>query len=78
MGIVRFWKRKKPVLSVAVEPAASPVITQAKAGQPLKGAPHRIQGSLSLPAYLPIHVFITHQGIVSTKLFTLGLQGVRN
>ena len=29
---------------MAVEPAASPVLTQARAGEPLKPGPHKIQG----------------------------------
>jgi len=45
-GITRYIKniKKKPILSVAVEPAASPVITQTRAGEPVKPAPHKIQG----------------------------------
>jgi cysteine synthase A len=45
-GIARYFKhaRGKPLLAVAVEPAASPVITQARTGQPLKPGPHKIQG----------------------------------
>ncbi len=45
-GISRFIKntKGKRILSVAVEPAASPVITQQLAGQPLKPLPHKIQG----------------------------------
>jgi cysteine synthase A len=45
-GISRFLKREKgrQVLSVAVEPANSPVLTQHLAGQPLKPGPHAIQG----------------------------------
>ncbi|QXP82939.1 cysteine synthase A [Methylococcus sp. Mc7] len=45
-GVSRYLKqtRGKPVLSVAVEPAASPVLTQRRAGEPLKPAPHKIQG----------------------------------
>jgi cysteine synthase len=45
-GVSRYIKneKKKPLLSVAVEPANSPVITQAKSGQPLKPGPHKIQG----------------------------------
>jgi cysteine synthase A len=31
-------------VSVAVEPAASPVLTQTRAGEPLKPSPHKIQG----------------------------------
>ena len=36
--------KKQPLLSVAVEPAKSPVITQARNGQPLKPGSHKIQG----------------------------------
>jgi len=45
-GISRFIKRtmKKPIVSVAVEPAKSPVITQRLAGKELAPAPHKIQG----------------------------------
>jgi cysteine synthase A len=45
-GISRYIKqtRGKAITSVAVEPAASPVITQKLAGQPLKPGPHKIQG----------------------------------
>jgi len=43
-GISRFWKAKKPLVSVAVEPSHSPVLTQTRAGQELKPGPHKIQG----------------------------------
>ena len=45
-GISRFIKntKGKPIISVAVEPAASPVLTQARAGEELKPGPHKIQG----------------------------------
>jgi len=45
-GISRYLKktRGKAIRSVAVEPAASPVLTQARAGQPLVPGPHKIQG----------------------------------
>lgn len=43
-GVSRFIKPKKPILSVAVEPAHSPVITQTKRGEPLQPGPHKIQG----------------------------------
>jgi cysteine synthase A len=45
-GIARYFKnvRKKPIVAVAVEPSASPVLTQKRAGLPLKPAPHKIQG----------------------------------
>ncbi|WP_301921051.1 PLP-dependent cysteine synthase family protein, partial [Ferruginibacter sp.] len=45
-GISRYLKHtcKRPILSVAVEPESSPVITQRLAGETLKPAPHKIQG----------------------------------
>ncbi len=45
-GVSRYLKltRHKPVLSVAVEPAASPVLSQTRAGQPVQPGPHKIQG----------------------------------
>jgi cysteine synthase A len=45
-GVSRYIKKTKgkPIVSVAVEPAASPVLTQQRAGQPLQPAPHKIQG----------------------------------
>jgi len=45
-GVSRYIKNQKgkAILSVAVEPAASPVLTQKRAGEPLKPGPHRIQG----------------------------------
>jgi len=45
-GVSRYFKNTcgKQVLSVAVEPVASPVITQALAGEEIQPAPHKIQG----------------------------------
>ncbi len=45
-GVSRYLKneKKKPVLSVAVEPAHSPVITQTRNGESPKPGPHKIQG----------------------------------
>ena len=45
-GISRYFKktRNKAIQSVAVEPAASPVLTQTRNGEPIKPAPHKIQG----------------------------------
>jgi cysteine synthase A len=45
-GVSRFIKntKGKQITSVAVEPAASPVLTQARAGEELKPGPHKIQG----------------------------------
>jgi cysteine synthase A len=45
-GVSRYIKnvQKKKILSVAVEPVASPVITQTRQNAPLKPGPHKIQG----------------------------------
>jgi cysteine synthase A len=46
-GVTRFMKnekKKKGFLSVAVEPAASPVLTALKRGETPKPGPHKIQG----------------------------------
>jgi cysteine synthase len=45
-GVSRYIKKTKgkAIISIAVEPTESPVITQRRAGQPLKPAGHRIQG----------------------------------
>lgn len=46
-GISRYFKQvrgKADFVSVAVEPSASPVISQTRAGETVKPAPHKIQG----------------------------------
>ena len=45
-GVSRYIKQEagKDILSVAVEPAHSPVITQTRNGEEVKPGPHKIQG----------------------------------
>lgn len=45
-GVARYFKQiqGKPILAVAVEPTASPVITQTMAGETPQPGPHKIQG----------------------------------
>ena len=45
-GIGHYFKniKKSSVIMVAVEPAASPVITQTLSGKPIQPGPHKIQG----------------------------------
>ena len=45
-GVSRYIKttKGKAIQSVAVEPATSPILTQKRAGEALKPAPHKIQG----------------------------------
>ncbi|MEI8312956.1 MAG: pyridoxal-phosphate dependent enzyme, partial [Verrucomicrobiota bacterium] len=45
-GISEVVKSRRPgFLSIAVEPADSPVISQTRAGEPVKPGPHKIQGT---------------------------------
>lgn len=45
-GVSRYIKhtRGKQIRSIAVEPAASPILSQTRNGEPLKPGPHKIQG----------------------------------
>jgi cysteine synthase A len=45
-GVSRYIKKTKgkAIVSVAVEPAASPVLAQTRSGQPVQPGPHKIQG----------------------------------
>ena len=45
-GVSRYFEQEKqqPLWSVAVEPTESPVISEAKKGEPLTPGPHKIQG----------------------------------
>ncbi|HXN50128.1 MAG TPA: cysteine synthase A [Bryobacteraceae bacterium] len=59
-GVSRYIKQEmhKPIVSVAVEPTASPVIAQAMRGAPLAPGPHKIQGLGAgfIPATLDLSV----------------------
>ena len=45
-GVSRYLKNTRglKIQTVAVEPSASPILTQSRAGEPLKPGPHKIQG----------------------------------
>lgn len=45
-GVSRYFKleKKKPLISIGVEPETSPVITQTRAGEPIRPGPTGIQG----------------------------------
>ncbi|MDD2720436.1 MAG: cysteine synthase A [Gallionella sp.] len=45
-GVSRYIKNTmgKAITSIAVEPSASPVLSQSRAGEPIKPGPHKIQG----------------------------------
>jgi len=59
-GISRYFKheKKKPIISIGVEPSGSPVITQTLAGEPVSPGPHGIQGIGAgfIPATLDLNV----------------------
>jgi cysteine synthase A len=45
-GVSRVLKSRKPTFrAIAVEPADSPVISQTRAGEPVRPGPHKIQGT---------------------------------
>ncbi|AEO08434.1 cysteine synthase A [Buchnera aphidicola str. Ak (Acyrthosiphon kondoi)] len=59
-GITRYikkTKRKKNLISVAVEPSESPVITQFLSGKEMKPGPHKIQGIG--PGFIPKNLDLT-------------------
>lgn len=63
-GVAEVLKQRKPSFrAVAVEPKDSPVITQTKAGEPLKPGPHKIQGTGA--GFIPENL---HMGIVDEVL----------
>jgi len=43
-GVTRYLKEKKSIISVAVEPADSPIISHHLAGKEIQPGPHKIQG----------------------------------
>ena len=84
-GVSRYIKqdRGKPILSVGVEPAASPVITQTLRGEPLKPGPHKIQGLGAgfIPATLDLSVVdrietVTNEESIETALRLTREEGI--
>ncbi|MEO7932721.1 MAG: cysteine synthase A [Chthoniobacterales bacterium] len=67
-GISEVIKSRKPGFkAIAVEPKDSPVITQSKAGEPLKPGPHKIQGTGA--GFIPnnLHMDIVDEVITVTN-----------
>ncbi len=55
-GVASVLKKRNPNFkAIAVEPSTSPVITQFKAGQPLKPGPHKIQGAGA--GFIPVNLY---------------------
>ena len=58
-GVAQVIKERKPGFkAIAVEPVQSPVITQAKHGEPLKPGPHKVQGLAAgfIPSILDLNL----------------------
>ena len=77
-GISRYLKqvRGKNIVSVAVEPEASPVISQHLAGKPLQPGPHKIQGIGAgfVPETLDTKAYDEVLAIANEDAFTYGRQ----
>jgi cysteine synthase len=56
-GVASILKKRNPNFkAIAVEPVNSPVITQTKAGQPIKPGPHKIQGTGA--GFIPKNLYV--------------------
>ena len=85
-GVSRYikgTKGKKDLITVAVEPTDSPVITQALAGEELKPGPHKIQGIGAgfIPGNLDLKlidkvVTITNEEAISTARRLMDEEGI--
>ncbi len=77
-GISRYVKRTlgKPLVSVAVEPRESPVISQTLAGEPLRPGPHQIQGIGAgfLPANLDLSLVDRVEQVDSAEAMQMARQ----
>lgn len=74
-GVGQVLKERKPgVRIIAVEPADSPVITQSRAGEPLKPGPHKIQGIGAgfLPGILDLKVIDDVIQVTNEQAFEYG------
>ncbi|WP_409159633.1 cysteine synthase A [Pectobacterium sp. B2J-2] len=84
-GVSRYIKntKGKAIISVAVEPTDSPVITQALAGEELKPGPHKIQGIGAgfIPGNLDLKLIdrvekITNEDAISTARRLMEEEGI--
>jgi cysteine synthase A len=73
-GVSRYIKktRGKAIVSVAVEPSASPVLTQRRAGEPIKPGPHKIQGIGAgfIPEVLDLSLVDTIEQVTNEEAIT--------
>jgi cysteine synthase A len=80
-GVSRYIKltQGKAIQSVAVEPLASPVLTQARNGELIKPAPHKIQGIGAgfIPGVLDLSLVDTIEQVSNEEAFDYALRLVR-
>ena len=80
-GVSRYIKltQGKAIQSVAVEPLASPVLTQARNGELIKPAPHKIQGIGAgfVPGVLDLSLVDTIEQVSNEEAFDYALRLVR-
>jgi cysteine synthase A len=80
-GVSRYIKRTlgHPLVSVAVEPSGSPVISQCRAGDELRPGPHRIQGIGAgfLPANLDLSVVDRVETVADEDAFLMAQRLMR-
>ncbi|QDF67455.1 cysteine synthase A [Shewanella sp. SNU WT4] len=77
-GVSRYIKQTqgKAIVSVAVEPIDSPVISQALAGEPLKPGPHKIQGIGAgfIPGNLDLSLIDRVEGVSNDDAIAMALR----
>ncbi|MDE0837581.1 MAG: cysteine synthase A [Kiritimatiellae bacterium] len=80
-GISRYFEQERgqPLLSVAVEPENSPVITQKLAGEELKPGPHKIQGVGAgfIPDVLDLSIIDRVETVTNEEAFEYALRLTR-
>jgi cysteine synthase A len=80
-GVSRYIKKTqgKAIISVAVEPSASPLLTQTRAGEPLKPAGHKIQGigANFVPAVLDLSLLDAVETVSNEEAVAVALRLAR-
>ena len=80
-GVSRYFEetRARPLLSVAVEPAESPIIAQALRGEIIQPAPHKIQGigANFIPANLDLGLVDRVEGVTSEDAMAMAQRLMR-
>ena len=80
-GVTRYLKKTKgkAIISVAVEPTGSPVLTQTRNGEPIKPGPHKIQGIGAgfVPAVLDLSLIDAVEQVSNEEAVAMALRLAR-